>query len=61
MEIRARRRRDRKERTFIIVRRTLTVPKAILAGSIPDTSFEKFKASMAKFKVERVVSCPFGR
>ena len=46
------------ERTLIIVRRALTVPKAIFAGSIPDKSFAKFKASMAIFKVERVVSPP---
>ena len=43
------------ERTVIVVRRPLTVPKAIFAGSIPDKSFAKFKASMAIFKVERIV------
>jgi len=53
--------RKRREHTRIIVRRTLTVPKTALAGVMLETSFARFKASMAIFSEERTPSRPFGR
>jgi len=53
--------RKRMERTLIIVRRTLTVPKTALAGVTLETSFARFRASMAIFSEERAPPCPLGR
>ena len=51
----------RKKRVLIIARRTLTEPKAALAGVMLDISFARFKASMATFNGEIVPSRSFGR
>jgi hypothetical protein len=52
---------NRRKRTLIIVSRTLTEPKTALAGVTLETSFARFKASMATFNAERRPPHPFGR
>lgn len=47
--------------TLIVVRITLTEPKAALAGVMPNESFARLTPSIAAFKEERVVSRRFGR
>ena len=47
--------------TRIIVRRMLAVPNAALAGIILETSFARFRASIATFSEEGTPSRPFGR
>jgi len=44
-----------------MTRMTLAEPKMALAGVTAETSFARFKASMAAFSKERVPSRPFGR
>jgi len=43
------------------MRRILAEPKTALAGVTPESSFARFKPSMAIFKDEMVASLPFGR
>ena len=45
---------------MIIVRTILAEPKTALAGATPETSFARFKPSMATFKDEMVRSFPLG-
>jgi len=52
---------DKGKLTLIIVRITLTEPKAAFAGVILNASFARFMASMAVFKEERVPSRRLGR
>ena len=47
------------KRTFIIVRRMLTDPKRALAGVMVETSFARFRPSMATSREERIRSRPF--
>ena len=51
----------RRRLTLIIVRITLTDPKAALAGVILESSFARFMASIAAFNVEIMPSRPLGR
>ena len=51
----------RRELTLIIVRITLTEPKTARAGVIFESSFARFKASMAPFSTEIVLSRSLGR
>lgn len=44
-----------------MARRALTKPKAALAGVMLEISFARFRASMAKFNVERALFPPFCR
>ena len=44
-----------------IARTTLTEPKTAFAGVMLETSFARFKASMATFNAEMVPSPPLGR
>ena len=46
---------------MIIVRIALTEPKTALAGVILESSFARFKASMATFNAEIMLSRPLGR
>ena len=46
---------------MIIVRRMVTEPKTALAGVMLETSFARFRVSMATFSKERAPSRPFGR
>ena len=50
----------RRERTLIIVRRTLTELKTALAGVMLEISFARFVASMATFSEEIMLPRPFG-
>jgi hypothetical protein len=50
-----------RELTLIIARITPTEPKTALAGVILESSFARFKASMAAFNDEIVLSRPLGR
>ena len=43
-----------------MARRILAEPKTALAGVILETSFARFKASMAAFSAEMVPSCSLG-
>jgi hypothetical protein len=52
---------DKKGRTLIMVKRTLTKPKAALAGGMPEISFAKFAASIATFSFERIAFRLFSR
>jgi hypothetical protein len=53
--------KTRRKLTLIIARMTLTEPKTAFAGVILESSFARFKASMAAFNVEIVPSRPLGR
>ena len=44
-----------------MVRRMLTEPKTALAGVMLESSFARFRASIAIFSEERTASRPFGR
>ena len=46
------------KRTLIIVRRALAEPKRALAGVMLDTSFARFRPSMATSREERIRSRP---
>ena len=50
-----------KNRTLIMVRRTLTEPNTALAGAMPEISFARFSVSIVTFNDERVPSRSFGR
>jgi len=53
--------RRRRKLTRIIVRRTPTEPNTALAGVMLESSFARFKPSMATSSEERTPSRPFGR
>ena len=44
-----------------MVRRTLTEPKTTVAGVMLESSFAKFRPSMATLSEEKTPSRPFGR
>ena len=55
----AQHRRSGEDGTLIIVRRTLTEPKATTAGVMPAISFARFRDTMATFNIEKTLSRPF--
>ena len=50
----------RRKPTRIMVRRTQTEPKTALAGVILESSFARFKPSMAALSEERTLFCASG-
>ena len=55
----AQHRRSGEDCTLIIVKRTLTEPKATTAGVMPAISFARFRDTMATFNIEKTLSRPF--
>jgi hypothetical protein len=48
----------KRDGTLIIVRRTVTEPKATVAGVKPEISFARFRDTMATFNIEKTLSRP---